>query len=254
MQIELAHNFIIRIPSILSLWALFRSKLFIILEMSSVEKLIESSDLLVRFARLLCKTLLLFKKVYWLAKKVLKSSSFSLKFGINLFSWNRGGIKELFLLFREVFKIDQYIFELVTGLALREKCPYSELLCPYFPAFGLNMDQKNSEYGHFLRNLAIDFYILTKSITSCNKKLLQISLNTQQRIVIFTDEDCNLHILVLLISRNMNYPRRNLSYLKQVYNFQCNQIKFENPKSSLSLKRFIVRLLTTLNPRKPKVR
>ena len=56
------------------------------------------------------------------------------------------------------------------------------------------------------------------------------------------------------ISRNMNYPRKNLIYLKQVYTFQSNQIKFENPKSSLPLKRFTVHFLTILNPRKPKVR
>ena len=40
-------------------------------------------------------------------------------------------------------------------------------------------------------------------------------------------------------------------YKKQVYTFQSNQIKFENPKSSLPLKRFTVHFLTTLNPRKP---
>ena len=45
----------------------------------------------------------------------------------------------------------------------------------------------------------------------------------------------------------MNYPMRNLIYLKQAYTFQSNQIKFENSKSSLSSKRFIVRFLTTLN-------
>ena len=50
----------------------------------------------------------------------------------------------------------------------------------------------------------------------------------------------------------MNYPRKNLIYLKQVYTFQSNQIKFENPKSSLHLKRFIVHFLTSLNLRKPK--
>ena len=33
---------------------------------------------------------------------------------------------------------------------------------------------------------------------------------------------------------------------------QSNQIKFENPKSSLPLKRFIVHFLTTLKPRKTK--
>ena len=59
---------------------------------------------------------------------------------------------------------------------------------------------------------------------------------------------------LLLISYNMNYPRKNLIYLKQVCIFQSNQTKFENLKSSLPLKRFIVRFLTTLNPRKPKVR
>ena len=59
---------------------------------------------------------------------------------------------------------------------------------------------------------------------------------------------------LLLISRNMNYPRKNLIYLKQVYTFQSNQMKVENPKSSLPLKRFIIRFLTVLNPRKPKVR
>ena len=31
----------------------------------------------------------------------------------------------------------------------------------------------------------------------------------------------------------MNYPRKNLIYLKQVYTFQSNRITFENPKSSL---------------------
>ena len=35
---------------------------------------------------------------------------------------------------------------------LHEKCPYSEFSGRYFPAFGLNTDQKNSEYGHFSRS------------------------------------------------------------------------------------------------------
>ena len=46
---------------------------------------------------------------------------------------------------------------------------------------------------------------------------------------------------LLLISRNMNYPSKNLIYLKQVYTFKSNEIKFKNSKSSLPLKRFIVR-------------
>ena len=42
----------------------------------------------------------------------------------------------------------------------------------------------------------------------------------------------------------MNYPRKNLIYLKQAYTFQSNRIKFENLKSSLPLKRSIIPLLT----------
>ena len=83
----------------------------------------------------------------------------------------------------------------------------------------------------------IDFYILTKSITSHNKKSLQKSFYFQQ--------DSYLHwqgtatylysqlTKLLLIPRNMNYPRKNLICLKQVCTSQSSQIKFENPKSSL---------------------
>ena len=85
LYIEFQHNYIIRILSISWPWALFGSKLFIILEMSSFEKLTVSSDFFVSFARLLGKTLLLFNRAHWFAKKVLKSSAFSLKF-VNLFS------------------------------------------------------------------------------------------------------------------------------------------------------------------------
>ena len=96
----------------------------------------------------------------------------------------------------------------------------------------------------------IDFYIFTKSITSYNKKLLQKSLYTQQK----KSSSLTQLTKLLLISRNSNYSRKNMINLKQVYTFQSNQIKFENPKSPLPLKRFIVRFLIKLNPRKPKVR
>ena len=112
----------------------------------------------------------------------------------------------------------------------------------------------------YLRQLStIDFYILTKSITSHNKKSLQKSLYTQQKKLSSLKGNCSLPIFrantqLLLTSRNMDYHRKNLIYLKQVYTFQSSQIKFENLKSSLPLKRFVVRLLTILNSRKPKVR
>ena len=52
----------------------------------------------------------------------------------------------------------------------------------------------------------------------------------------------------------MNYPRKNVIYLKQVYIFQSNQIKFENPKSSIPLKRFIVcSLLNNLKSEETKI-
>ena len=54
--------------------------------MLSVDKLTESSELLLSFAGLLNKTLLLFNRVCWFAKKLLKCLAFSLKFVMNLFS------------------------------------------------------------------------------------------------------------------------------------------------------------------------
>ena len=82
--------------------------------MSSVEKLTISIDLLVSFARLLAKTMVL---LHWFAKKSVIKFSFSLKFVINLFSWKRGSILGIFLLLWKVFKMDQYAFGLVAGLA-----------------------------------------------------------------------------------------------------------------------------------------
>ena len=53
----------------------------------------------------------------------------------------------------------------------------------------------------------IDFYILTKSVRSCNKKSLQKSLYTQQKELPSLTRDCNLYSQLtelLLISQNMN--------------------------------------------------
>ena len=59
---------------------------------------------------------------------------------------------------------------------------------------------------------------------------------------------------LLLTSYNMNYLRKNPIYLKQVYTSLSSQIKFENLKSLLLSKRFIVCFSTTLNLRKLKIR
>ena len=132
------------------------------------------------------------------------------------------------------------------------------------------INKPNKELQHLSKELSlsenllstqlstIDFYILTKSITSYNKKLLKKSLYIQQKKLFSLTRNCNLRIFtakkLLLISRNMNYPRKDLIYFKLVYTFQSNQIRFKNPKSSLPLKRFIIYFLITLNPRKLKVR
>ena len=127
------------------------------------------------------------------------------------------------------------------------------------------INKRNKELQHVLKDLSlcenflskqlstIDFYILTKSITSRNKKSLLKSLYTQQKKLSSLTKDCRLPIFTAN-ETIMNYHRKNLTYLKQVYTYQSNRINFENPKSSLPLKRSIVALLTILNPTKPKVR
>ena len=68
------------------------------------------------------------------------------------------------------------------------------------------MSKRNKELQHLSKELSlsvnflstqlstIDFYILTKSITSYNKKSLQKSLNTQQKKLSLLTRDCNLPI------------------------------------------------------------
>ena len=88
------------------------------------------------------------------------------------------------------------------------------------------INKRNKELQHASKDLSlsekflskqlstIDFYILTKSITSHNKKLLLKSLYTQQksyhhsqRIAAYLYSQLTK---LLLTSRNMNYPRNNL--------------------------------------------
>ena len=132
------------------------------------------------------------------------------------------------------------------------------------------INKRNKELQHLLKELSlsvsflstqlstIDFYILTKSKTSYNKKSLLKSLCTQEKKLSSLTRDSNLPIFTanetITNLRNITYLSKNLIYLKQVYTLPSNQIKFENPKSLLPLKGFIVHFLTTLNPRKPKFR
>ena len=58
--------------------------------------------------------MLLIKGAHCLEKWELKISAFCLKSVINLLSWKIGGITGIFLLFKNVFNVDQYVL----GLAL----------------------------------------------------------------------------------------------------------------------------------------
>ena len=132
------------------------------------------------------------------------------------------------------------------------------------------INKRNKELQHLSKELSlfvnvlsmqlstIDFYILKKSITSYNKKSLQKSLYTQQKKLSSLTRDCNLltftanETITNLTQYELSQEESDL--LKAGYTFQSNQIKFENPKSPLPLKRLTVHFLETLNPRKPKVR
>ena len=46
--------------------------------------------------------------------------------------------------------------------ALRENSSYSEFSGRYFSAFGLNMDEKNSEYGYFLTHSRFNTFLMVK--------------------------------------------------------------------------------------------
>ena len=98
------------------------------------------------------------------------------------------------------------------------------------------INKRNKELQHVSKDLSvsenflseqlstIDFYILTKSITSHNKKSLnRKNYHHLRRIAAYLYSQL---MKLLLTSCNMNYHRKNPTYLKQVYTFQFNQMKF----------------------------
>ena len=116
--------------------------------------------------------------------------------------------------------------------------------------------------------------LLPSAINKCNKELQNVSkelslseikkslqklLNTQQKKLSSLTRSCSLPTFTAnkditnLTKYELSQEESDL-HKAGLYTFQSNQIKFENQKSSLPLKRFIVCLLTTLNPRKLKVR
>ena len=85
--------------------------------MPLLEKCIESMHLFVSWGRSAGTAMLLLEREHWFIKKWLNNLPFSLKSVMNLFLWSRRGMQWFFFIFRNIFDIDHYMFELVRGLA-----------------------------------------------------------------------------------------------------------------------------------------
>ena len=94
-------------------WALFGSKYLIIFPMSLSVKEMLHRDLSVKLSQLVGSRLVFLISEYWLARQKSKSFASSLKSVMNLLSWKIGGIQGTFLPVKRLFKIDQYVYELV---------------------------------------------------------------------------------------------------------------------------------------------
>ena len=78
-------------------------KVLNIFRMWSLVKWIVDSNLCVFFERTEGRSLLVFIREHYFAKKLLNISAFTLKLVMNLSSCNNGGIQDIFLLFKNVF-------------------------------------------------------------------------------------------------------------------------------------------------------
>ena len=121
------------------------------------------------------------------------------------------------------------------------------------------MFQKNSVYPKTAKQLfTIDFCILNKSIKSHNKKSLQKLLNTQQEKLSLVTRSCSLPTFkaneTITNIKEYELSQEESDLLQAGSYFLICPDKIPNPISLLPLKRFIVRLLETLNPRNLKIR
>ena len=115
LQREASQGFTIKILTMSWPWGLFGSKFLITFRISSFVKRIIDSDSWVFFVKVVWRSVQVFIREHYFAKDVLNISAFLLKSMINLFSYSKVGIQGIFLLFRNIFNIDQYDFGLVTG-------------------------------------------------------------------------------------------------------------------------------------------
>ena len=115
-MIDLSHNFNILIDISSYPWALLMSRAQRIFNIWSSEKLILENLASESCSSNVGKTLSFFDGVHFEAKKLLKWSAFLLKSASNLLFVTSGGISGTFLPLSNVFKMDQYVLELVFGL------------------------------------------------------------------------------------------------------------------------------------------
>ena len=112
-----------------------------------------------------------------------------------------------------------------------------------------------SETVLFKQLSTIDFYILNRSITSLNKKLLQKLLNTQHKKLSSMTRNCNLPTFTSnrTITKLTQYElsQEEFDLLKAGLYFSIQPHKIQ--KSEI-FNTFIVRLSTTLTPKKLKIR
>ena len=133
-----------------------------------------------------------------------------------------------------------------------------------------DINKRNKELQHILKELnisenflskqlsTIDFYILKKSIISHNNKSLQKSLYTQQKKLSSLTRSCSLPIFTAnetitnLTQYELSQEESDLLKAGLYFSIQLDKIR-KSEIFRMPLKRFIPRLLTTLDLRKPKV-
>ena len=123
-----------------------------------------------------------------------------------------------------------------------------------------NLSQELSLTENFLSTQLsnTDFYILTKSITSNNKKSIKKSLHTQQKKLSSLTRDCNLPIftanetITYLTQYELSQEQSDLLKAGLYFSIQPDEIR--NSEIFTTFEKIIIHFLTTLNLRKPKVR
>ena len=71
--------------------------------------------------------------------------------------------------------------DLILGIPLCKKCPYSDLFWSVFPAFGLNTDQNNFEYGHFSHTVQNVIQVRPYHLDNLNLKRQTIEIEGQKQ-------------------------------------------------------------------------